>query len=80
MNHQLSISWAHYVIHIPDCPACKKRGIIRNECDYDEYETHKSYSYHCGHYRNIKKKWGATQGHDSLRGYVDGLLYPPPED
>ena len=39
----------------PNCPSCKKWGIIRNQCDYDECDTHKTYSYHCGHFRNVKK-------------------------
>ena len=40
----------------PNCITCKRHyGVERNDCDYDECDTHISYLYHCGHYRNIKK-------------------------
>tara|TARA_R110002020_G_scaffold200338_2_gene402480 strand:- start:51 stop:323 length:273 start_codon:yes stop_codon:yes gene_type:complete len=57
---------AHEVMSIPNCPSCSKRGIKRNGCHYIESEYSstvfqdkyncKGYLYHCGHYRQIRRK------------------------
>ena len=43
------------------CPTCKKksgRGAVGpwGLTEIIEYDTHAKYVFHCGHYRNIKKK------------------------
>lgn len=37
------------------CPSCSKRGYVVTSVDITEFITHTNYSFHCGHYRNVRK-------------------------
>ena len=57
-----------------NCPSCEKHGIIRNDYDITEYDTHTNYAFYCGHFCNIKKVNTYTDKHGNIHKYVGDIF------